>query len=97
MQQPTIIKNTALGIEIHVKYPITQGDMEKFGAAMLKYPGEAQSLKRGAAVRSALEAGWLPDAPFTSEQVPDQDPSVIVVIAKAIDTIYEEITTIPPE
>lgn len=88
-------------LEVHAKLKdLRQRDLEIFGAALAEEGVLlSASQRRGANVRAALKAGWFEvlQPEMTVESVADQHPAVIKLLGEAIDTIYGEVTAIPPE
>lgn len=99
---PRSLEHPGLGVRAQVK-ELTQGDLERFGAAivgeMARNPENSTSQRRGNALRAAIAAGWFEElAPVIAvSQVNDQAPAVVALLGEWIDRLYIEVTTIPPK
>lgn len=93
------VDHKTLHVKAEIKDNLTQRDLEAFGAVLASEGTVSLSQKRGANVRAAIQAGWFKELQpaMTVEQVAEQSPVVIRLLADWIDEIYDEVTTIPPE
>lgn len=92
------IQHKKLGVKATVR-SLCQRDLEAFGAAITKEDLGSASQRMGANVRAALQAGWFIELEpaLTADQVVSQPPAVIRLLGGFVETIYREVTEIPPE
>jgi hypothetical protein len=97
--EPRKLTHRSMGVAAELKEPLTQGDLEAFGDALMREKLISASQRRGAYLRAAISAGWFKTlAPeMKAEEVAAQPPAVVRLLGDWLDQVHDEVTAIPPE
>jgi hypothetical protein len=88
-------KTYALPDEWELKDELLQGDLEKWEREYNRKPSKGLATDMGAIVRAAIAAKWFDDCPIKANEVARQHPQVIAQVARFINALYQELTSVP--